>query len=192
MPPSKPVLTPFPFNCKLTPDDGELLSDPSYYRAMVGKLNFLTHTQPDLSFATKVLSQFMQQPCASHLQALHHTLRYIQRTIGQGILLKASDQITLQAFSNYDWAAYPSTRRSVTDYIILFGSSPISWKSKKQGTVSPSSSEAKCRAMSQAAAEVTWLIRRLEELGVHSLKPVTLFCDNQSAIHIGRNPVFHE
>jgi len=46
--------------------------------------------------------------------------------------------------------------------------------------------------MSQAAAEVTWLVRLLEELGVHNLKPVTLHCDNQSAIHIGKNPVFHE
>jgi len=46
--------------------------------------------------------------------------------------------------------------------------------------------------MSQAAAELTWLVRLLDELGVHSLKPITLFCDNQSAIHIGRNPVFQE
>ena len=58
--------------------------------------------------------------------------------------------------------------------------------------VSKSSSEAEYCAMSHAASEMTWLIRLLEELGVHSLKPVTLYCDNHSAIHIGRNPVFHE
>lgn len=46
--------------------------------------------------------------------------------------------------------------------------------------------------MSQAAAEVTWIVRLLEELGVSSLRPVILHCDNQSAIHIGKNPVFHE
>ena len=46
--------------------------------------------------------------------------------------------------------------------------------------------------MSQAAVEVTWLVRLFEELGVQSLKPVTLRCDNQSAIYIGKNPVFHE
>jgi len=46
--------------------------------------------------------------------------------------------------------------------------------------------------MSQAAAEITWLVRLLTDLGVHSLQPVQLFCDNQSAIHIGKNPVFHE
>jgi len=46
--------------------------------------------------------------------------------------------------------------------------------------------------MSQAAAEITWHVRLLNELGVHSLTPVTLHCDNQSAIYIGRNPVFHK
>jgi len=126
LPSSRPVLTPLPSNYKLTPDEGDLLTDPTYYRAMVGKLNFLTHTRPDLSFAVQVLSQFMQQPHTSHLTALQHTLRYIQGTIGQGILLKATDQITLQAYSDSNWAACPYSRRSVTGYIILFGSSPIS------------------------------------------------------------------
>jgi len=46
--------------------------------------------------------------------------------------------------------------------------------------------------MAQAASEITWLVRLLEELGVRGLTPVTLNCDNQSALHIARNPVFHE
>lgn len=76
--------------------------------------------------------------------------------------------------------------------MLLLGDSPISWKSKKQATVSRSSSEAEYRAMAGAAAEVTWMVRILQEIGVVNLKPVTLHCDNQSALHIARNPVFHE
>ena len=134
----------------------------------------------------------MQKPRSPHHQAFHHTLRYIQHTIGQGILLKATDRLSLQAYSDSDWAACSFTRRSVTGYLIHFGHSSISWKSKKQSTISRSSSEAEYRAMSEAAAEITWLVRLFEELGVHDLKPVTLHCDNQSSIHIGKNPVFHE
>jgi len=67
------------------------LLDPTYYRSMVGKLNFLTHTTPDLSFTAQTLSQFMQHPPTSHLQALQHTLKYLQGIVGQGILLKATD-----------------------------------------------------------------------------------------------------
>ena len=84
---SKPAATPLPLNSKLQPDEGDLLVDPTYYRAMIGKLNFLTNTHPDLNFTAQTLRQFMQKPRTSHLQALHHTLRYIQSIIGKGILL---------------------------------------------------------------------------------------------------------
>lgn len=46
--------------------------------------------------------------------------------------------------------------------------------------------------MASAASEVVWTVRLLEELGITNLKPVTLHCDNQSALHIAKNPVFHE
>lgn len=189
---STTVSTPLPLNCKLCPEDGELFPDPLLYRTLVGKVNFLTHTRPDLSYTTQTLSQFMQQPMTPHFKALQHTRRYIQGTIGAGILLRGTDKLTLQAYSYSDWAACPTTKRSITGYLVLFENSPISWKSKKQGTVSKSSSEVEYRAMSQVASKVTWVVKLLEELGVTSLKPVTLYCDNQFATHIGKNPVFHE
>lgn len=106
--------------------------------------------------------------------------------------MKAGKLITLQAFSDSDWAACPDSRRSITGYVLQFGKSPVSSKSKKQPTVSKSSSESEYRAMVSASAEVTWMVRLLTELGVTNLLPVTLHCDNQSAIHIAKNPVFHE
>lgn len=192
MPLEKGAVTPLPQNLKLQTDKGSLLPDPTLYRSLVGKLNFLTHTRPDLAFTVQCLSQFMQSPRTSHLEALHHTLRYVAQTAGQGILLQASDKLTLQAFSDSDWASCPDSRRSITGYVLQLGSSPISWKSKKQPTVSKSSSESEYRAMASAAAEVTWMVRLLNELGLTNLQPVTLHCDNQSAIHIAKNPVFHE
>ena len=76
--------------------------------------------------------------------------------------------------------------------MLLLGGSPIAWKSWKQSTAYKSSSEAEYRAMAATASEVTWTIRLLEDLGITNLKPVVLHCDNQSALHIARNPVFHE
>jgi len=134
----------------------------------------------------------MQQPTSSHMAALDHLLRYISGTAGQGILLRGTDSLQLTAYSDSDWASCPTSRRSVTGFVVLLDKSPISWKSKKQGTIGRSSAEAEYRAMAQAAAEVTWLVNLLQELGVSNLKPVTLHCDNQSALHIARNPVFHE
>ena len=192
VPNTKPSVTPLPLNLKLQAHEGALYSDPEYYRMMVGKLNFLTHTRPDLAFTVQHLSQFLHSPKEPHVQALHHTLRYIHGTVGQGILLCGSTQPILQAYSDSDWASCPDSRKSITGYIMMLGSSPISWKSKKQGTVSKSSSEAEDRVMASAASEITWLVRLLEELKVENLAPVTLNCDNQSVIHIGKNPVFHE
>ena len=59
---------------------------------------------------------------------------------------------------------------------MMLSSSLISWKSKKQQTVSKSSSEPEYRDMTSVASDVTWLIRLLEN--VHIIKPVALFCDN--------------
>lgn len=68
----------------------------------------------------------------------------------------------------------------------------MSWKSKKQITVSNSSAQAVYKAMSSAASEITWVIRLLEHLSISILQPVTLHYDNQSAQHIAHTPVFHD
>lgn len=182
--PFKKGVTPLPLQLKLHSNDSPLYSDPTQYRSLVGKLNFLTHIRPDLSFAVQVLSQYMQQPTELHFQALRHTLNYVYSTSGQGILLQGSNALHLHAYSDSDWEACLDTRRSITGYVILFGNSPISWTSKKQQTVSTSSSEAEYRAMATVASEVTWLVHLLEEFGVENLRPITLACDNQSALHI--------
>jgi hypothetical protein len=120
----------------LSKHDGDLIADSSSYRRLVGKMIYLTITKPDLSYAVQVLSQFMDKPRTSHLDAAHRVLRYIKQSPGQGIFLSATSNIQLHAFCDADWARCRDTRRSVTGYCILLGSSPISWKTKKQTTVS--------------------------------------------------------
>lgn len=142
-----------------------------------------------MSFTVQSLSQHMQHPSPSHYDALVHTLNYVHSTAGQGILLQASNKLSLQAFFESNWASCLNTRRSVTGYVLLLGVSPISWKSKKQATVSRSSLEAEYRALATASSEITWMVCLLVELGITKLQPVTLHWDNQSAIHIAHNPV---
>ncbi|KAF3679434.1 hypothetical protein FXO38_02769 [Capsicum annuum] len=85
-----------------------------------------------------------------------------------------------------------SPRRSVSSYIVLLGNSPVSWKSKKQKTVSLSSAEVEYRALMKVTVELVRLSRLLEELSVPLPSPIKMYCHYQSALHIARTLVFHE
>lgn len=84
------------------------------------------------------------------------------------------------------------TRKSVTWYCVFLGHFLLSWKCKRQATVSKSSSEPEYRAMASTVCEIVWITQLLYDLGSHNSIHVTLFCDNQFALHIASNHMFHE
>lgn len=133
---------------KLSAEIGPLLPNPEFYRSLVGKLNFLTHTHPDLSFVVQHLSQYLQKPTLSHMKAALHLLRYLKGSSDVEVFFFRSPDFSLAAFCDSDWDACPNTCRFIIGFCVLLGCSLISWKAKKQPVVSLSSVEAEYRSMS--------------------------------------------
>ena len=103
-----------------------------------------------------------------------------------------TSSLHLCGFSDSDWATCPTTRKFVTGYSIYLEDSLISWKSKKQPTISRSSSEAEYRALATTTCELQWLSYLLQNLHLPPSQPATRYCDNKSALQIASNQVFHE
>lgn len=153
---------------------------------------YLTITRPDITFAVNKFCQFSSAPRTSHLKAVYKVLQYIKGTVGQGLFYSAYSDLSLKGFADADWAACPDSRRSTTGFTMFVGDSLISWRSKKQPTVSRSSAEAEYCALALASCEMMWLKILLKELQIKECSVPVLFSDSTAAIYIATDPVFHE
>ncbi|KAL5721714.1 hypothetical protein ACHQM5_005324 [Ranunculus cassubicifolius] len=187
----KPISTPFGTTTRLSQDGGSKFSNHTLYRSVVGALQYLTFTRPDVSFAVNKVCQYMHNPKDEHWAAVKRILRYLKKTIDYGIFICVPSTLTLHAFSDADWAGCLDDRRSTSGYCIFLGGNLISWSARKQKTVSRSSTEAEYRGLAIATAEIIWIQSLLRELGFLPSSSPTLWCDNLGATYLTANPVFH-
>ena len=123
----------------------------------MGRLNYHTITQSNISFPVSIVIQFMQSPCDSHWDVVIRILRYIKGTPGQGVLYENKGHTQIIGYCDADWVGLPIDRRSTLRYCVFIGGNLISWKSKKHDVVAKSSAEAKYQAMALATCELIWL-----------------------------------
>jgi histone deacetylase 1/2 len=189
----KPMSTPLSSVEKLSAIEGTPLGpeDVSRYRSLVGALQYLTLTRPDISFSVNKVCQFLHAPTTSHFCAVKRILRYVQGTLNVGRKIGRSKSTMVSAFADADWAGCPDDRRSTGGFAVFFGSNLISWCAKKQATVSRSSTEAEYKSLANATAEIMWVQKLLDELRVQHPRFARLWCDNLGATYLSANPVFH-
>lgn len=189
----KPTNTPLSTSEKLSSTQGAVLgqNDATQYRSIVGALQYLTLTRPNISFSVNKVCQYLQQPTVDHWSAVKRILRYIQGTVSLGLKINRSASTLISAFSDADWAGCVDDRRSTGGFAVFLGSNLVSWSARKQATVSRSSTEAEYKALANATAEVMWIRKLLDEIGIKQPNAARLWCDNLGATYLSANPVFH-
>jgi len=188
---AKPSSTPLSSTTMLQLNDCTAATDATEYHRIIGGLQYLNLTRPDLSYSINKLSQFMHKPTSLHLQHLKRVLRYIKLTMNHGLMLSKKMKNNLLAYSDADWGGNHDDRTSTSAYIIFFGCNPISWLSRKQRIVARSSTEAEYRAVATATTKLMWLQNLLHELRIAVPDPPRLLCDNVGATYLCSNSILH-
>ena len=148
----KPSRSPTKVFSKLALEDNPPFDDIHLYRNIIGALQYLILTRPDFAFVINRLSQFMHALIILHCQACKYLLRYLKGTLTHGLVLTPSTHLSLEAYSDADWASCPDTRQSTGGYVVYLGGNPISWSSKKKQVVSKSSFESELCSIALASA----------------------------------------
>jgi hypothetical protein len=191
---ARTVETPLVPNTRLLPatpaDREDFLKLGINYRRAIGLLNYLAvSTRPDISFAMSQLSQYLEHPGKTHWDACIHLLRYLAGTPSRGLNL-GNTLSPIQIYTDADYANDKINSYSYFGYIVMMGTSVISWKAKKHPSVSSSTSEAEYVGLYEGGREAVWLRLLLNSLAIPHQGPIPLMCDNQAAINIAKNTLF--
>lgn len=186
---ANPCSTPIDPNIVFINNSEDVVNFP--YREAVGSLLFLASvTRPDIAFAVNIVCRYVNNPSFQHVNAVKRIIRYLIGTKHIGIQYKSGHELV--GYSDSDFAGDVESRKSTTGYLYLMNNGPITWASHKQQTVALSTMEAEFMAACDAAKELLWLKQFLTELGESQCKCTDLFVDNQAAIKLISNPVYHK
>ena len=163
------------------------------YRQAIGSLIYLvTGTRPDIAFAVSFFSQYLDKPRYSHWMGVKKILKYLTGTRTHGILYDGMKGIKVQGYSDSDFAADQTERKSTSAYVFTLAGGAISWKSKKQSSTATSTCEAEYIACCSATKEAVWLSRLMAD--IHQMdapEPIKLGVDPQGTISLAKNPAIN-
>ncbi|KAK5776596.1 hypothetical protein PVK06_044556 [Gossypium arboreum] len=187
----KTVRTPVAQGEKLTSSGNQERVDEKEYRSLVGCLLYLTATRPNIMFGVSLLSRFMHCYDVVHYKAAKRILRYVKGTLSYGVKFEKEKELKLTGYSDSDWAGSIDDMKSTFGYFFTLSSRVFCWSSKKQQTVALSTAEAEYIAAAAAVNQAIWLRKLLCDLNEEQIESNEIRIDNQSAVAIAKNPVFH-
>ncbi|XP_015170037.1 uncharacterized mitochondrial protein AtMg00810-like [Solanum tuberosum] len=109
---SKEKPTPMEPHLKMMKAEGNPLKYAKEFQQLVGNLIYLTITRPEISYSVGIVSQFIQCPRSSHLDAARRILPYVKGSLDYGLMYKRHEKFMLNGFTDADWARYTNDRHS--------------------------------------------------------------------------------
>jgi hypothetical protein len=164
--------------------------DQKEYRSMIGSLLYLTATRPDIQFSMCLCAHFQASPRTSHQQSVKRIFRYLRYTLELGLWYSVSTSLSLLGFSDADFVGCRVNRKSTSGTCQFFGSSLVSWSSRKQSSVAKSTTKTEYVAAASCCSQLLWITYTLSDFG-EECSHVPLMCDSTSAISVAKNPVLH-
>ena len=159
------------------------------YRQAVGSLMYLmVMTRPDIAFALSQAAQHCENPGMPHWKAVKGIMAYLAGPTDYGLRFSEGSLI---GYSDSDYAGDVDKRRSTTGYVFFNHGGLVTWASRRQECTAQSVTEAEFVAACEASKEAVWLTSLSEELRLKPAGPIPLYMDNQSAIRLVMNPVYH-
>lgn len=159
------------------------------YRCLIGSLMYAAVcTRPDISYAVMKLSQFLNDPGMGHWIAAKRILRYLKGTLSYGPIYAAGMEC-ISGFADADWGGDVDQRKSTSGFVFTLGGGPISWASRKQESVTLSTTEAEYISVCEATKEYLWYNNLLQEIGAFT--QIELYNDNSGCLQLTHNGGFH-
>jgi hypothetical protein len=170
--------TPMEKKLKLLVDTSSELIDAMLYRQIIVLLMYLMNTKPYIFFFVNTLSPFLVEPRRVHLVAAKHVMRYVKGTLDYGLNYSGDHDFILSGYTNSDWARSVSDRKSNSGCCFSLGSLMISWKSRKQSSISFSMAEVEYIVACSTSCEAIWLWKLLTGLFDLDREENVILCDN--------------
>lgn len=158
---------------------------------MIGGLQYLTHTRPNIAHSVGIVERFQAEPRESHYVAVKRILRYLKGTMDYGLWYENSDDFTLCAYTDVDWGGSVDDKKSTSGGAFFLGGKLVSWLSKKQNCTSQSTAEVEYVAAANNCNQIIWMKQMLKDIGIKFDEPVVIHCDNTSTVSMSKNLVLH-
>lgn len=186
---SKPVCTPMVTGCSLSSNDESTAVQQPTYISMIDSLLYLTGTQPDIMHAVGIVGRFQANPKESHIQEVKMIFKYLQGTKNFGLWYPRDTDLTLHAYTDADWAGSVDDKKITSGGAFYMGSRLVSWFSKKQSSISLSTTKAEYVVAASCYTQLLWVMQTLQDIQITCTPPMSILCYNTSAISISNNPV---